>query len=54
MMESIKIIPDHKKENGRQVPLLAYYKKTAFNKKKGLFTNKLDLYLRKKLVKCYI
>jgi hypothetical protein len=28
--------------------------KAAFNKKKTLFTNKLDLNLRKKLVKCYI
>ena len=28
--------------------------KAAFNKKKILFTNKLDLNLRKKLVKCYI
>jgi hypothetical protein len=28
--------------------------KTAFNKKKTLFTSKLELYLRKKLVKCYI
>jgi hypothetical protein len=28
--------------------------KTAFNKKKNLFTSKLDLNLRKKLVKCYI
>jgi hypothetical protein len=27
--------------------------KAAFNKKKNLFTSKLDL-LRKKLVKCYI
>jgi hypothetical protein len=26
----------------------------AFNKKKTLFTSKLDLNLRKKLVKCYI
>jgi hypothetical protein len=26
----------------------------AFNKKKTLFTTKLDLNLRKKLVKCYI
>jgi hypothetical protein len=26
----------------------------AFNKKKTLFTRKLDLELRKKLVKCYI
>jgi hypothetical protein len=28
--------------------------KAAFNKKKTLFTNKLDLNLRKKPVKCYI
>ena len=28
--------------------------KPAFNKKKNLFTSKLDLDLRKKLVKCYI
>jgi hypothetical protein len=28
--------------------------KTAFNKKKALFTSKLDLNLRKILVKCYI
>ena len=28
--------------------------KTAFNKKKTLFTSKLDLNLRKKLVKCYV
>ena len=28
--------------------------KTAFNKKKTLFSSKLDLNLRKKLVKCYI
>jgi hypothetical protein len=28
--------------------------KAAFNKKKVLFTSKLDLNLRKKLVKCYI
>ncbi|PNF22006.1 hypothetical protein B7P43_G17589 [Cryptotermes secundus] len=28
--------------------------KTAFSKKKNLFTSKLDLNLRKKLVKCYI
>jgi len=26
----------------------------AFNKKKTLFTSKLDLNLRKKLIKCYI
>ena len=28
--------------------------KAAFNKKKTLFTSKLDLDLRKKLVKCYV
>ena len=28
--------------------------KAAFHKKKTLFTSKLDLHLRKKLVKCYI
>jgi hypothetical protein len=28
--------------------------KAAFNKKKNLFTSKLDLNLMKKLVKCYI
>ena len=28
--------------------------KAAFNKKKTLFTSKLDLNLRKKLVTCYI
>jgi hypothetical protein len=28
--------------------------KTAFNKNKNLFTSKLELNLRKKLVKCYI
>jgi hypothetical protein len=28
--------------------------KAAFNKKKNLFTSKLDFNLRKKLVKCYI
>jgi len=28
--------------------------KAAFNKKKNLFTNTMDLNLRKKLVKCYI
>jgi hypothetical protein len=28
--------------------------KAAFNKKKVLFTSKMDLELRKKLVKCYI
>jgi len=28
--------------------------KAAFSKKKTLFTRKLDLKLRKKLVKCYI
>jgi hypothetical protein len=28
--------------------------KAAFNKKRALFTSKIDLELRKKIVKCYI
>jgi hypothetical protein len=28
--------------------------KAAFNKKRALFTSKMDLELRKKLIKCYI
>jgi hypothetical protein len=28
--------------------------KAAFNKKSALFTSKMDLELRKKLVKCYV
>jgi hypothetical protein len=28
--------------------------KAAFNKKKNIFTSKMDLNLRRKLVKCYI
>jgi hypothetical protein len=28
--------------------------KAAFNKKRALFTGKIDLELRKKLVKCYM
>jgi hypothetical protein len=28
--------------------------KAAFNKKRALFTNKVDLEFRKKIVKCYI
>jgi hypothetical protein len=28
--------------------------KAAFNKKRALFTNKMDLELRKKVIKCYI
>jgi hypothetical protein len=30
------------------------YIKAAFNKKRALFTSRMDLELRKKLVKCYI
>ena len=30
------------------------WKKAAFNKKKNLFTSKMDLNLKKKLVKCYV
>ena len=34
--------------------LTLYMAKDAFSKKKTLFTSKLDLNLRKKLIKCYI
>jgi hypothetical protein len=30
------------------------WQKSAFNRKKTLFTNKLDINLQKKLVKCYV
>jgi hypothetical protein len=37
-----------------EIKLRIAMEKAAFNKKKTLFTSKLDLNLRKKLVKCYI
>jgi hypothetical protein len=38
----------------REIKFRIAVAKAAFNKKKTLFTSKLDLNLRKKLVKCYI
>ena len=38
----------------REIKSMIAMAKAAFNKKKTLFTSKLDLNLRKKLVKCYI
>jgi hypothetical protein len=38
----------------REIKSRIAMEKAAFNKKKTLFTSKLDLNLRKKLVKCYI
>jgi hypothetical protein len=34
--------------------IIQYMGKAAFSRRKTLFTSKLDLNLRKKLVKCYI
>ena len=44
-------------DNGRctcEIKSRIAMEKAAFNKKKNLFTSKLDLNLRKKLVKCYV
>jgi hypothetical protein len=38
----------------REIKFRIALAKVAFNKKKALFTSKLDLNLRKKLVNCYI
>jgi len=38
----------------REIKYRVVMAKAAFNKKKTHFTSKLDLNLRKKLVKCYI
>jgi hypothetical protein len=38
----------------REIKVRIAMAKAAFNKKKTLFTSKLDLELRRKLVKCYI
>jgi hypothetical protein len=39
---------------GVQIKARIAMAKAAFNRKKTLFTSKVDLELRKKLVKCYI
>ena len=38
----------------REIKSRIAMEKAAFSKKKTLFTSKLDLNLRKKLIKCYI
>jgi hypothetical protein len=38
----------------REIKTRTAMAKAAFNKKESVFTNKLDLNLRKKLVKCYV
>jgi hypothetical protein len=38
----------------REIKFIIAMAKEAFNRKKTLFTSKLDLNLRKKPVKCYI
>jgi hypothetical protein len=38
----------------REIKPMIAMAKAAFNRKKILFTSKLDIRLRKKLVKCYI
>jgi hypothetical protein len=43
----------HNARRTRRVKSRTAMAKAAFNKKKNLFTSKLDLNLRKKLVKCY-
>jgi hypothetical protein len=38
----------------REIKFRIFVTKASFNRKKTLFTSKLDLNLRKKLVECYI
>ena len=38
----------------REIKSMIIISKAAINKKEALFTNKLDLNLKKKLIKCYI
>jgi hypothetical protein len=38
----------------REIKSRVFVAKAAFNKKRARFTSKMDLELRKKLVKCYI
>ena len=56
-MECFKYLGSILTNDGRctcEIKSRIFMAKTAFNKKKTLFTRKLDLNLRKKLVKCYI
>jgi hypothetical protein len=42
------------KQHAREIKFRMAITKTAFNKMKTIFTNKLDSNVRKKLLKCYI
>jgi hypothetical protein len=56
-VESFKYLDSILTNDGRcmrEIKFKIAMAKAAFNKKKTLFTSKLDLNLRKKLVKCYI
>jgi hypothetical protein len=56
-VESFKYFGSILTNNGRctcEIKCRIAMAKTAFNKKRTLFTSTLDLELRKKLVKCYI
>jgi hypothetical protein len=56
-MESFKYLGNILTNDGRctcEIKRRIAMAKTAFNKKRTLFTSKLDLELRKKLVNCYV
>ena len=56
-MESFKFLCSMITNDGRctcEIKSRIDMAKSAFNKKRALFTSTLDLKLRKKLVKCYI
>ena len=56
-MESFKFLGSMLTNDGRctcEIKSIIAVAKAAFNKKRALFTNTLDLKSRKKLVKCYI
>jgi hypothetical protein len=56
-LENVKYFGSLLTDNGRctcEIKWRIAMAKAAFNKQKNLFTSKLDLNFRKKLVKCYI
>jgi hypothetical protein len=56
-VESVKQLGSMLTDDGRctcEIKSRIAMAKAAFNKKRALFTSKIDLELRKKLVKCYI
>ena len=56
-MESFKYLDSILTNDGRctcEIKCRIAMAKAAFKKKRALFTNTLDLELRKKLVKCYV